>query len=254
MTVFMNLMTKNIQILQLPVFQDNYAYIVVDAKTNKAALIDTPDATTLLQTLKDLVPKKIELAAILNTHHHWDHAGGNAEVLAAHTVPVYCSVFDHKEQRIDGATHPVKDGDEVWVGGLRFQVLDVPGHTLGHIAYYGHGVLFCGDTVFVSGCGRLFEGTAEQMFHSLAKIKKLPDDTLIYCAHEYSEQNVRFALTVDPDNVALQKKYAEVKQARIQNKSTVPTRLGDEKQYNPFLRATTVDNFARVRRLKDGFS
>lgn len=246
-------MTENTQILQIPVLKDNYGYVVVDTKTKKAALIDTPDAMALLPVLKDLASKEIEWVAILNTHHHWDHAGGNAEILAAHKVSVYCSVFDYKEKRIDGATHPVKEGDEVRVGGLCFQVLDVPGHTLGHIAYYGHGVLFCGDTVFVSGCGRLFEGTPAQMFQSLAKIKKLPDDTLIYCAHEYSEENLRFALTVDPDNLALQKKYAEVKQARVQNKSTVPTRLGDEKQYNPFLRATTVDDFARVRKLKDGF-
>lgn len=246
-------MTQNIQVLQIPVLQDNYGYVVVDPKNKKAALIDTPDATDLLHVLKELAAKETELAAILNTHHHWDHAGGNAEILAAHQVLVYCSVFDYEEKRIDGATHPVKEGDEVRVGDLRFQVLDVPGHTLGHIAYYGHGVLFCGDTVFVSGCGRLFEGTAEQMFHSLAKIKKLPDDTLIYCAHEYSEENLRFALTVDPDNVALQKKYAEVKKARAQNQPTVPTRLGEEKQYNPFLRAKTVEEFARVRKLKDGF-
>jgi hydroxyacylglutathione hydrolase len=249
----MNLITKDIQILQIPVLQDNYAYVVIDLQTKKAALIDTPDSAILLQKLRDLAREGIELTAILNTHHHGDHAGGNAEVLAAHKVPVSCGFFDYNEKRIDGATHPVKEGDDVQMGNLHFQVLDVPGHTLGHIAYYGHGVLFCGDTVFVSGCGRLFEGTAAQMFDSLAKIKKLPDDTLIYCAHEYSEQNLCFALTVDPNNAALQKKYAEVKQARAQNQSTVPTHLGDEKLYNPFLRTETVEDFARVRKLKDGF-
>lgn len=249
----MNFMTGNIQVLQIPVLQDNYGYVVVDTKTKKAALIDTPDATALLKVLQDLALEGIELEAILNTHHHWDHAGGNAEVLATYKVPVYCSIFDYEEKRINGVTQVVKDGDDVRVGSLCFQVLDVPGHTLGHIAYYGHGVLFCGDTIFVSGCGRLFEGTAEQMFDSLAKIKKLPDDTLIYCAHEYSEQNLRFALTLDSQNQVLQKKYVEVKQARAKNVSTVPTRLGDEKQYNPFLRAETADDFARLRKLKDGF-
>lgn len=253
MTATMNLTTPDIQVLQLPVLQDNYAYVVIDPKTRKAALIDTPDSGVILQTLKDLTAQGIKLVAILNTHHHWDHAGGNADVLAAYDVPVYASIFDAQEKRIDGVTHPVKEGDDVRVGNLSFRVLDVPGHTLGHIAYYGHGVLFCGDTVFVSGCGRLFEGTAAQMFESFSKIKKLPDGTLIYCAHEYSEQNLRFALTMDSDNPALQKKYAEVRQARVKNEATVPTRLGDEKQYNPFLRAQTVDDFARVRQLKDEF-
>lgn len=254
------------EVVQLPVLMDNYAYFVTCPATGKVGLIDTPDATAILDYLKR---ENLEPAAILNTHHHWDHAGGNKEICQEYKIPVYCSEYD--QGRIDRVSLTLKQGDRVSLGELEFEVMDVPGHTLGHIAYYRQGVLFCGDTLFVGGCGRLFEGTAEQMFASLEKIKELPDDTKIYCAHEYTEQNLAFALTVEPGNKDLQEKFEEVKKKRVQDLPTVPSTLGEEKLYNPFLRAdsleiresleakgysgldSAVKVFAGVRELKDCF-
>lgn len=254
------------EIIQLPVLFDNYAFFVICPKTKKVALIDTPEAQPILNYLKKhgLVP-----GAIFNTHHHWDHAGGNHEICVKYSLPVYCSEYD--QNRIDDVTKAVKDGDTVSMGSLEFKVFDIPGHTLGHIAYYGHGVLFCGDTLFIGGCGRLFEGTAQQMHASLSKLKNLPDETIVYCAHEYTEKNLSFALTLEPENKSLQEKYREVKDKRAQNLSTVPSTLGEEKSYNPFLRwdspeildslkkqgygdvGSDVKVFAAVRELKDQF-
>lgn len=254
------------EIVQLPVLMDNYAYFVTCPQTGKVGLIDSPDAVAILDYLRR---EGKEPSAILNTHHHWDHAGGNKEICEQFEIPVYCSEYD--QSRIDKVTKTLKEGDHVQVGGLDFKVFDVPGHTLGHLAYYGHGVLFCGDTLFVGGCGRLFEGSAEQMQASLNKLRQLPDETKIYCAHEYTEQNLSFALSIEPGNKALQAKFDEVKTKRAQNLSTVPSTLGEEKSYNPFLRwdsveiieslkkkgcsdlSSAVKVFAAVRKLKDDF-
>lgn len=219
------------QVITHPVLSDNYAHFVVCPKTQKLALIDTPDSSVILNFLRQ---NEFELQCILNTHHHWDHMGGNTDVLQEYDVPVYGGEFDQK--RIDGLSQTVKEGDVVSVGHLNFEVLDVPGHTLGHVAYYGHGALFCGDTIFVGGCGRLFEGTPQQMWESLSKIKALPDDTKIYCAHEYTLQNLEFALTVEPGNKDLQDQLQKAKALRKQGLPTVPSTLADEKRYNPFLR------------------
>lgn len=220
------------------VLSDNYCYWVVCPKTKKAGLIDCPDAESALDLLKK---NDWEFIAILNTHHHWDHVGGNEELLRYKKVPIY-------------GPH-LKEEGKIAIGQLEATVLKIPGHTLDHVAYYFPELkaLFCGDTLFVGGCGRLFEGTAEQLFASLNKIKNLPDDTLIYCGHEYTLKNLEFALTVEPNNQTLRKKYEEAKQKRSRGEPTIPSTLGEEKAYNPFLRAKDPAELAERRRAKDNF-
>lgn len=257
---------QTMEIIQLPCLMDNYAYLFICPKTQAVGLVDTPDAPLVLGYLKKrgLVP-----SAILNTHHHWDHAGGNQQICEHFDLPVYCSEYDR--DRIDGVTKTLKEGDTVAVGSLQFEVFDVPGHTLGHIAYYRPGVLFCGDTLFVGGCGRLFEGTPGQMLYSLKKLKALPNETLVYCAHEYTEKNLSFAMTLEPGNRALAEKLKEVRARRARGESTVPSTIAQEKAYNPFLRWDSpeiIENlnkkgysgledevavFSAVRQLKDLF-
>lgn len=255
------------QIIQLPVLQDNYAYIVIADDGRRCVFIDTPDAAMLI----DYVRKhQLQPVAVLNTHHHWDHAGGNAEICQKFGVQVYTSVFDF--DRIDGATSAVKDGDVVDVAGMKFQVLDVPGHTSGHVAYLIDEHLFCGDTIFVGGCGRLFEGTPQQMFDSIGKIAQLPDSTWIHCAHEYTQKNLEFALTLEPNNLNLKNKLDKVRLCVQRSEPTVPTQLGEERKYNPYLRWSQTSLqaglretgfedfsegwkiFAEVRRLKDHYA
>lgn len=256
-------MNPVLRVIQIPVLYDNYAYLVVCEKTSSAAIIDTPDAEIILNCIKT---NNLKPVAILNTHHHDDHAGGNAEILGQYDIPVYASDFD--KNRIDGVSHVVGEGSVVKVGDLEFVVLDTPGHTLGHVSYFCCDALFCGDTLFSGGCGRLFEGTPEQMFASLKKISDLPDNTQIYCAHEYTQSNLEFALTVEPQNSLLKEKIDLVADLRNRNKATVPTLLGEEKSYNPFLRCASAeirrslkitandadsDVFRRLRAMKDGF-
>ena len=178
--------------------------------------------------------EKLALAAILATHHHPDHVGGIAELRRSFDVPVY----GPKKEPIPTLTRPVAEGDRVAIPelGVDFSVLDIPGHTRAHIAYYGAGALFCGDTLFACGCGRLFEGTAEQMYASLAKLAALPDETKVYCGHEYTLANIGFAKTVEPGNSALEMREARDRKLRAEGKPTLPSRLGEEKATNPFLR------------------
>lgn len=223
----------------VPVLSDNYCYWVVCPKTNKAALVDCPDAGPALEVLRK---NNWDFCAILNTHHHWDHVGGNEALL------------DHKKVPIFGPQ--LKDGETISIGELKGTVIAVPGHTLDHIAFYfpQPKALFCGDALFVGGCGRIFEGTPEQMFGSLGKLKTLPDDTRIYCGHEYTLKNLEFALTIEPGSQAIRKKYEEAKQKRSRNEPTIPSTLAEEKSYNPFLRAKSVEEFLKRRRLKDPFA
>ena len=237
-----------LKVTQIPVLSDNYAYILQCLDTQQIALVDVPDGSFLVEFLKN---KGLKPTMILNTHHHWDHADDNPLILNEFDCEVYASVYD--QNRIPGVTKLVKQGDSVTLGQVEFQVLDVVGHTLGHIAYYTPGFLFSGDTVFVGGCGRLFEGTAEQMFESLQKIKALPANTKIYGAHEYTLKNLEFALSVDGENKDLQKKYQQAQKLRQQGLPTVPTTIAEELTYNPFLRAKTVAEFARLRKVKDSF-
>jgi len=221
-----------ITVHQFPCLSDNYGFLIRDDETGLCACVDTPDADAILAELSRL-GWKLEL--ILNTHWHPDHAGGNAQVQAATGAK---SVGPAEVRKIAPLDREVKGGEEVMLGNTRFAVLETGGHTLGHIAYYAAAdhVAFVGDTLFALGCGRLFEGDAAQMWTSLQTLAALPDETRVYCAHEYTASNARFALTVD-EGPALKARAAEVFAARERGEPTVPTTIGMEKATNPFLRA-----------------
>jgi hydroxyacylglutathione hydrolase len=245
---------------QFPCLSDNYGFLARDDATGQTACIDTPDAGAILRELKKL---GWTLSLILNTHWHPDHAGGNAEVVAATGAKV---VGPAEVTRIAALDREVRGGDTVMLGETRFEVIETGGHTLGHIAYHdaADGIAFVGDTLFALGCGRLFEGTAEQMWASLQRLAALPDDTTVYCAHEYTASNARFALSVD-DDPALKARAAQVFAMRERGEPTVPTTIALEKATNPFLRAPRLAErvgaggepdykaFGAVRAAKDNF-
>lgn len=247
----------SITIHQFPCLSDNYGFLVRDDATGQAACIDTPDAAAILRELETLGWR---LTHILNTHWHPDHAGGNAEIKAA----TGCTVVGPAEvERIGTAPdRVVVDGDVVMLGETRFEVLDTGGHTLGHVSYVDGAdhVAFVGDTLFALGCGRLFEGTPQQMWASLAKLTALPDQTAVYCAHEYTASNARFALSIDADP-ALKARAEQIFAARDRGDWTVPTSIALEKATNPFLRAPLLrpdiadpaEAFGAVRAAKDSF-
>jgi hydroxyacylglutathione hydrolase len=218
-----------VQVVPVAAFKDNYVWTLRNA--THAAVVDPGEAQPVLDYLRR---EKLALAAILATHHHADHVGGIAGLLGHYEVPVY----GPKHEPIATLTRPVAEGDTVRLPelGVTFSVLDIPGHTRAHIAYYGAGALFCGDTLFACGCGRLFEGTAEQMYASLAKLTALPDDTKVYCGHEYTLANIGFAKAVEPGNRALTEREARDRRLREAGKPTLPSTLRDEKATNPFLR------------------
>lgn len=217
--------------LAVPAFADNYLWLIHDGL--HAVAVDPGDAAPILAALD---AHRLSLVAILLTHHHADHVGGVAALLERHPVPV----FGPRTEAIAGVTHPLGEGEVVTLPelALQFSVLDVPGHTRGHIAYVEpvRHWLFCGDTLFAGGCGRLFEGTPAQMTVSLAKLAALPDDTEVYCAHEYTLSNLRFAQHVDPRNAALAARIAVEHRKRERGQPTVPSTIGVEKLTNPFLR------------------
>lgn len=227
-----------LQIYPVRAFKDNYIWVIHDQQ--HAAVVDPGDATPVLRYLQDL---NLQLIAILNTHHHHDHVGGNATLLKQFSVPVY----GPENESITTLTHQLKQGDIVQLQelSLELSVLDTPGHTAGHIVYYAtkneKNVLFCGDTLFACGCGRIFEGTAQQMYTSLQKLASLPDETLIYCAHEYTLGNVRFARTVDPENMELIARETTVEEQRRKDIPTLPSTISIEKTTNPFLRCHHPD-------------
>jgi hydroxyacylglutathione hydrolase len=218
-----------IEIVPLPAFKDNYIWTLRGGK--HAAVVDPGDAGPVKEYLAS---EGLELVAILATHHHPDHVGGIAELVAMAKVPV----FGPKGEPIPALTHPVGQGDKVAIPelGAEFSVLDIPGHTRAHVAYYGLESLFCGDTLFACGCGRVFEGTAEQMLASLTKLAALPDETRVYCGHEYTLANIRFARAVDPGNSALAAREERAGKLRAAGKPTLPSTLGEERATNPFLR------------------
>ena len=222
---------QSLQVTAIPAFDDNYLWLIHDQEY--AAIVDPGDAAAVQAAL---ATHQLKLAAILLTHHHADHAGGVPALLRHWNVPVYGPA----SERIPGIDHPLREGDVVSLTSpsLQLNVLDVPGHTAGHIAYVAAGEhwLFCGDTLFAGGCGRLFEGTAEQMTQSLGKIAALPDNTKVYCAHEYTVSNLRFAVAAEPDNQRTAERLAAAQALRARGVSTVPSTIGEEKLTNPFLR------------------
>jgi len=218
-----------LEIVPVKAFKDNYIWTLRDGKC--AAVVDPGDARPVIEYL---TREKLDLVAILATHHHADHVGGIPALLERGRVPVY----GPRGEPIETLTRAVGEGDTVTIPelGVSFAVLDIPGHTRAHIAYYGAECLFCGDTLFACGCGRVFEGTPEQMYASLEKLRALPDSTKVYCGHEYTLANIGFARGVEPGNRALDAREARDRGLREAGKPTLPTTLGEEKATNPFLR------------------
>ena len=253
-----------LEIVQIPVLNDNYVYLARDPASQATAVVDPAVHEPVLAELQR---RNWRLTHILNTHHHPDHVGGNMALKEA----TGCRIVGPKADRarIPGIEVALSDGERWSLGAEEAVIFDVPGHTSGHIAYWfaDSAALFCGDTLFALGCGRLFEGTPGQMWSSLSKLLPLPDETRVYCAHEYTESNARFAVTVEPGNAALQERYEAIKAARAKGQPTVPSLLGEEKATNPFLRpmsgnirlhlnmanADDVAVFAEVRKPKDSF-
>jgi len=256
------------QIHRLPALSDNYIFLLHDPNQNIAAVVDPAIADPVLRCLNEL---NAELIAIFNTHHHGDHVGGNQQLMERFpSLCVYGGAEDNG--RIPGQQVFLQEGDRIEFAGRVGEVFFVPGHTRAHIAYYfapvtndTPGELFCGDTLLLEGCGRLFEGTPAQMVNSLSKLRSLPDNTRVWCAHEYTLNNLKFALTVDSNNSDLQSRYSQIDAARQLGKATVPSLLGIEKNTNPFLRWDVptlqmamdsndpVQVFARLRGKKDMF-
>jgi hydroxyacylglutathione hydrolase len=216
-------------ITPIPAFQDNYIWLI--SNSQHAVVVDPGDAAPVIAYLKK---HKLTLDAILVTHHHADHIGGIDELARHHP----CKIYAPLKEKYDFTHEAVTDNQIIHLDNLQLslEVLDVPGHTLGHVAYYGANSLFCGDTLFGAGCGRLFEGTPAQMFSTLQKLAQLPANTQIYCAHEYTERNLQFALTVEPNNPALLRRIEQTHAARMAGKPSLPSSMASELSTNPFLR------------------
>ncbi len=253
-----------LEIEQIPTLSDNYVYLVHEPQAAVTGVVDPALAAPVLARLQQ---RGWTLDWILSTHHHADHTSGNLELKEA----TGCKIAGPKKDaaRIPGIDLGLVEGDRFQLGQAEAEIFETPGHTSGHISYWfaGARALFCADTLFSLGCGRVFEGDFEQMWRSLSKFAGLPDDALVYCAHEYTQANARFALTIDPDNPALKKRAAEVEQLRAAGRPTVPSRLGEERAANPFLRphdpairrrlglerASDAEVFAEIRKRKDRF-
>ncbi len=239
-----------LEVVQIPVLADNYVYLAHDHASGETAVVDPAVAAPVLAEAER---RGWRITQILNTHWHPDHVGGNAEIQAASGCMVTGPAGER--DKIPGIDRSVAEGDTVTVGESLARVIDVPGHTAGHNAYYfaDDDVLFCGDTLFAMGCGRLFEGTPPQMFKSVGKLMALPDATKVYCAHEYTETNGRFALTAEPDNAALLARMDSVLKLRADGMPTVPSTIGAERTTNPFARARDPQEFGVRRAAKDAF-
>lgn len=230
----------NLQISPIPAFKDNYIWLITKPNNKFAVVVDPGDANPVLTTLEKL---NLNLAAILVTHHHFDHRAGIPGILQHISAPV----FGPKHPELFGLSNPVGENDLVIIPELEltFKTLAIPGHTLEHVAYYGHELLFCGDTLFAGGCGRLFEGTAEQLYHSLARLAALPKNIAVYCGHEYTQHNLLFAQEVEPNNQFLLPRIIKTKNLRQKNLPTLPSTIDEEKNTNPFLRCekpTVIEN------------
>ena len=238
----------SLKVYTIPALQDNYIYVLKNE--THTAVVDPSEAAPVIKFLQE---RKWTLDFIFNTHHHFDHTGGNRELKKI--WPCQVVGFKQDSHRIPEIDKMLQDGEEFSFGRTLLKVIFIPGHTLGHIAFYlpEEKSLFCGDTLFGMGCGRLFEGSPRQMHSSLEKLKQLPKETLIYCGHEYTEGNGNFALSVDQDNPFLKKRMKKIRLLRENLQPTIPFTLQEELDTNPFMRAKSVEEFARLRELKDHF-
>ncbi|OAN63816.1 hydroxyacylglutathione hydrolase [Sphingomonas sp. TDK1] len=240
-----------LQIVRIPALSDNYIWLVHDSVSAETIVVDPAQADPVLAALAE---RGWTLRAIWNTHWHPDHTGGNAALKAATGCTVIAPAAE--AAKIPTADRPVGEGDTVAIGSHHATVLDVPAHTAGHIAYHfaEDATIFVGDTLFAMGCGRLFEGTAEQMFANMQRLAALPDETQVYCAHEYTLSNGRYALVTEPDNAAIRDRMEAVARLRAAGEATVPTTIGAERATNPFLRAADARMLAERRAAKDSFA
>ena len=237
------------EIVPVSVLTDNYVWLIHDEDSGETAAVDPSVSDPVLDAAR---ARGWSLTQVLNTHWHPDHTGGNQAIKAA----TGCTITAPAEaKRVSPVDRVVAEGDRVTLAGREALVWDIPAHTAGHIAYYfeDEGMIFVGDTMFAMGCGRLFEGTAEQMYSNMQRIAALPDDVRIYCGHEYTLANARFAEQAEPGNIAVKRRLEEVKLLRDQGKVTLPTTVAQERETNPFVRSTNVEEFARRRAAKDSF-
>jgi hydroxyacylglutathione hydrolase len=239
-----------VEVVPVPALNDNYVWMIHDPESGETAAVDPSVDQGVLDAASE---RGWTIGQVLNTHWHPDHVGGNRGIKAATGCTITAPAAEAK--RIAGVDRGVAEGDRVTVCGLEAVVWEIPAHTAGHIAYYFEdaGMIFVGDTLFAMGCGRLFEGTPEQMFANMQRLATLPDDVKVYCGHEYTLANARWAMTVEPDNQALADRLREVEQWRAGGRVTLPTTIGQERATNPFMRARDVAHFAELRTAKDSF-
>ncbi len=239
-----------IEVVRIPALSDNYIWLAHDEASGETIVVDPAVADPVLEAA---AARGWTISAIWNTHWHPDHTGGNAAIKAATGCTVIAPAAE--AAKIPTADRLVAEGDTVALGGFQAEVIDVPAHTAGHIAYHlpEAAIVFVGDTLFAMGCGRLFEGTAAQMFANMQRLAALPADTTVYCAHEYTQSNGRYALVAEPDNAALVERMAEVDTMRAEGLPTVPTTIALERATNPFMRAASVEELAERRAAKDSF-
>ena len=238
-----------LEVVPVPVRTDNYVWLIHDGESGETAAVDPSVAAPVLAAA---AAKEWQLSQVLNTHWHPDHTGGNAAIQAATGSPI---IAPAEAERVSKVDRVMAEGDRVRVCGAEALVWEIPAHTAGHIAYYfeDEGMIFVGDTMFAMGCGRLFEGTAEQMYANLQRIAALPGDVRIYCGHEYTLANARFAADVEPNNAAILARLKKVEALRASGDVTLPTTVAEERETNPFVRATNWEEFARLRSAKDSF-
>ena len=236
-------------VVPVPALSDNYIWMFRDPASGSVAVVDPGQDAPALAAAEQ---RGWTISHILNTHWHPDHTGGNAGIKAATGAPIIAPTEAEKVSPVDRV---IREGDRMTVGEMEAEIWDIPAHTAGHIAFYFEEakIIFTGDTLFAMGCGRLFEGNAEQMFANMQRFAALPDDVMIYCGHEYSLANARFAAHVEPDNRAIAERLDKVAQMRDRGEVTLPTSIGEEKATNPFMRATDADDLARLRTMKDSF-
>ncbi len=250
-----------LRIERIPTFADNYTYLAICDETNEAAVIDAPEVDPVVRRV-DVTGAQVKM--ILSTHHHPDHSHANPELAERYGVPVYGHVSDAK--RLPGMTNGVDEGDKIQFGNQEAHVLFIPSHTMGHVAYVFDEakIVFTGDMLFAGGCGRLFEGDAQMMYDALCvKLAALPNDTLVYCGHEYTESNLKFALTIEPENGEIKERFDKVREIRAKAAAdwhdaspaemTIPSSIAEEKATNPFMRASSAEELGRIRTLKDNF-